>query len=606
MRVILRIFRLILRKYKKRLVAGYISVIGAALFALAIPALLGTGVNRILEAEETDASGLLIIAGALLFAGISRGLFAFGQTYFAESTSQLVAYDMRNSYFDKLQHLSFGFHDKQMTGALMSRATADVEGVRMFVNMGAIRGGFIFATIIGVAVAMVLLDFKLAVVSLAFVPLLAWRAVVTSRRLRQTWLHVHELMAEMVTVLQENLSGNRVVKAFAAEEYEKEKFGHESGNVADETFRAERLWAANFSIMNFAFTAAVGAIILVGGQEVIAGREVVGGQVVFTGLTPGDLTAFILYMGLLVMPVRMIGWMVNTFSRASAAGQRIFEILDTPSPVQERRNAAPLATVQGRVVFENVEFSYDGATDVLNEINVDVPPGQTAALLGQPGSGKTSFAHLVPRFYDVSSGRVTIDGVDVRDVTLSSLRDRVGVVQQDVFIHTASIAENIAYGLMDAPFEKIVEVAKIAQLHEFIVTLADGYDSLVGERGVGLSGGQKQRLSIARTLLKDPPILVLDDATSSVDAHTEELIRLAMAEVIKGRTTFIITHRLSTIRNVDIILVFRDGRIVERGTHDQLLALGGEYRDLYDLQLKPQEEVAFLEMADGSDLRTSE
>jgi ABC-type multidrug transport system fused ATPase/permease subunit len=605
-RVIIRIFRLILRKYKKRLVASYISVFGAALFALAIPSILGAGITLMLEAEERDASALLIIAGALLFAGIARGLFAFGQTYFAESTSQLVAYDIRNSYFDRLQHLSFGFHDKQMTGALMSRATADVEGVRMFVNMGAIRGGFIFATVIGVAVVMVILNFKLALVSLAFVPLLGWRAVVTSRRLRRTWLHVHELMADMVTVLQENLSGNRVVKAFAAEEYEIEKFGNESGKVADETFRAERLWAANFSIMNFVFTVGIGAIILIGGQEVIAGREVVGGQVVYTGLTPGDLTAFILYMGLLVMPVRMMGWMVNTFSRAAAAGQRIFEILDTPSPVQERFNAAPLGTVQGHVVFDNVVFSYDGRKDVLSNINVDIPPGQTVALLGQPGSGKTSFAHLVPRFYDVSSGQVTIDGVGIRNVTLSSLRDKVGIVQQDVFIHTASIAGNIAYGMMDAPFEKIVEVAKIAQLHEFIMNLPDGYDSLVGERGVGLSGGQKQRLSIARTLLKDPPILVLDDATSSVDAHTEELIRLAMEEVIKDRTTFIITHRLTTIRNVDIILVFRDGRIVERGTHDQLLALGGEYRGLYDLQLKPQEEEAFLEVPDGSDLRISE
>ena len=518
----------------------------------------------------------------------------------------MVAYDIRNSYFDKLQHLAFGFHDKQMTGALMSRATADVEGIRMFVNMGAVRGGFIVAMIVGVAVAMFLLNLKLALVSLVFVPILGWRAVVTSRRLRRTWLHIQELMADMVTVLQENLSGNRVVKAFAAEEYEKQKFGIQSGMVADETFRAERMWAANFSIMNFAFTTAIGAIILVGGLDVIAGREVAGGQTVFTRLSPGDLTAFILYMGLLVMPVRMMGWMVNTFSRAASSGQRIFEILDTLTPVREKDDAVPLEKVQGLVKFEDVVFNYSGGQDVLKGVDITIQPGQSVALLGRPGSGKTSFAHLVPRFYDVASGCVTIDGVDVRDTTLASLRDRVGIVQQDVFIHTASIAENISYGVVGASKEDIINVSKIAQLHDFVMDLPDGYESLVGERGVGLSGGQKQRLSIARTLLRNSPILILDDATSSVDAHTEELIRTAMAEVITGRTTLIITHRLSTIRNVDVILVFKDGHIFEQGTHEELMALGGEYRDIYDIQLRPQEDADLWSITNEIDNGASE
>jgi ATP-binding cassette subfamily B protein len=404
-------------------------------------------------------------------------------------------------------------------------------------------------------------------------------------------------------VLQENLSGIRVVKAFAAEEYEKEKFEVESSGVAGETYRAERLWAQNFAIMNFSFIAMITLILWVGGQEVNAGKSVIEGQVVYSGLTPGDLTAFIFYMGLLTMPVRMTGFLVNSFSRAASSGERIFEILDAVSPVIERPGARSLGRVAGHVAFENVSFSYDGGSTVLKDISVDVQPGHTVALLGRPGSGKTTMVHLLSRYYDVTSGRVTIDGTDVRDMLLTSLRDNIGLVQQDVFIHTATIRENIAYGVVDAPFQRVQEMAKIAQLHEFIVTLPDGYDSMVGERGVGLSGGQKQRLSIARTLMRDPPILVMDDSTSSVDAHTERMIQDAMEAVVKGRTTFIITHRLSALRGADTILVFKEGQIVERGTHQELLARGGEYREIYELQLLPGEESGRREATTGSDRR---
>lgn len=597
MGIILRILGLVFRQHKLRLVGGYVSVLGAAIFALAVPRVLGISVNQMLEPSGGDLSQLSLLALVLLFAGAARGLFAFGQSYLGESVSQRVAYSLRNAYFEKLQHLSFGFHDKQMTGELMSRATSDIEGVRNFISMGAIRAGWIVLMLLGIAVAMLLTDVKLALVSLAFVPILAWQAVGMSRTLRTLWLHIQELQGELVTVLQENLSGMRVVKAFAAEEYEKGKFSGQARQVADETFEAERRWAVSFAWINFGFTAAIGAILWVGGQDVIAGRQVVDGQVVYGRLTPGDLTSFLFYMALLTMPVRMLGWMSNSFSRASSCGERLFEVLDAQSPVQEKADARALGRATGRVAFQKVSFQYDGRGPALREIDVEVRPGQIVALLGRPGSGKTTFAHLIARFYDVSQGRVIVDGVDVRDVTLTSLRDNVGVVQQDVFIHTATLRENIAYGRPDAPFERVVEVARLAQLHDFIAELPDRYETLVGKRGVTLSGGQKQRLSIARTLLRDPPILILDDSTSSVDARTERQLQEALAAVIQRRTTFIITSRLGAIRNADLILVFKDGAIVERGAHEELLALNGEYRELYDSQLRPQEERVLWEAA---------
>jgi len=490
-----------------------------------------------------------------------------------------------------------------MTGSLMSRATADVEGVRMFINMGVIRAGFVITMIVGIAVAMLLTDVKLALVSLAFVPILGWRAVVSSRSLRRIWLRVQELTGDLVTVLQENLSGIRVVKAFAAEEYEKEKFGDKANLVAEETMRAQRLWAGNFSVMNFAFTLAVGAILWVGGQEVIAGRTIVNGQVFYSGFTPGDLTTFIFYMGLITMPVRMLGWMVNSFARAASCGERLFEILDAESPVKERPGAQPIEHVKGHVVFENVSLIYSGGEPSLRDVSVDVLPGQTVALVGRPGSGKTTFAHLIPRFYGASSGRVIVDGVDIKNVTLASLRDNVGIVQQDVFIHSVSVKDNIAYGYVDAPFEQVQEAAQLAQLHDFIASLPDGYDTVVGERGVGLSGGQKQRLSVARTLLRNPPILILDDSTSNVDAQTERMIQQALNHLVKERTTFIITNRLSAIRDADLILVFKEGSIVERGIHEELLTLNGEYQELYQYQMQPQQSTKQEEMGTSSDGR---
>ena len=565
-------------RHKGRLALAYVSMFGATVAAIAIPKMLGSAI------DEAISSGLrrdlLILGLAIVATSVLRGVFSYTQNYMSEALSQMAAYDLRNDFFRKLQSLSFGYHDRQQTGNLMSKATADVEAVRRFTSMGMIRLLSSVMMVTGVAGLMLMTNWRLALVTLLFVPPIVWRAASMGRRLRATWMTVQAETGHLTTVLQENLSGMRVVKAFGAREFEEAKFERRASRVADETYSAARLFASQGALMTLIFTSATGAILLVGGGEVASER-----------LTPGDLAAFILLMGLLAMPIRMGGWMVSTFSRAASAGQRIFDVLDAESPVQERPGAAELAGVRGSVEFRDVSLSYDSSTPAVRGIDLEARPGELVAILGAPGSGKSTVVQLIPRFYDASEGSITIDGVDVRDVTLASLRRNVGIVLQDVFVFAASIRENIAYGAEDASMEDVVRAARVAQLDDFIRGLPRGYESMVGERGVRLSGGQRQRLAIARTVLLDPPILILDDSTSSVDMATEFRIQQAMAEVVKGRTTFVIAHRLSTVRKADKIVVLEDGEIAEEGSHEDLMERGGLYRRIYDLQLRPQEEV---------------
>ncbi|MEE9199143.1 MAG: ABC transporter ATP-binding protein, partial [Dehalococcoidia bacterium] len=381
--------------------------------------------------------------------------------------------------------------------------------------------------------------------------------------------------------LQENLSGARVVRVFSREDYESSKFAAKARELAEENVLASQVQASNAPLMNFIFALLTGAILWIGGREVVADR-----------LTPGELTQFILYLLLLAFPVRIVGFVITLFSRAASSGERIFQILDAESPVQERPGAKAMPRVQGHVRFQHVSFGYDSLGPTLSDVDFDVQPGQIVALLGGTGSGKGTRVHLIPRFYDVTEGSVTIDGTDVRDVTLKSLRRAVGIVQQEVFLFADTIKNNISYGAHGASMEAVRKAAQAARLSEFIESLPEGYDTWVGERGITLSGGQKQRVAIARTLLMDPQVLVLDDSTASVDTETEMLIQQALQELIKGRTTFIIAQRLSTVRNADLILVLKDGRIAERGSHAQLLARGGIYREIYELQLRPQEALA--------------
>ena len=547
--------------------------------SLAMPFALGTAIDQALQ--EGVRRDLFFLGGFILFAGASRAIFGYFQNYLAEAVSQKTAYDIRNDFFRKLQSLSFGFHDKQQTGNLMSKATADVEAVQRFVSLAMIRGMSMVATLVFVLIIMVNANWRLALVVFIFIPPMMWRAMSMSFKLRKTWTAVQAETGAMTTTLQESIAGIKVVKVFGAREHAERQFGVRAGILRDLTYSVTRQFAFHGSLMTFLFIAATGAILWYGGREVGAGR-----------LTEGQLAAFILYMNMLAMPVRMIGFMVNNFTRAQSAGARLFEVLDAESPVTERPNARELRKVEGHVIFDNVSMRYDptGAPTV-SDISFEAEPGQLVAILGAPGSGKSTLVHLIPRFYDVTDGRIIIDGHDVRDLTLPSLRRNVGIVMQDVFIFGASMKENIAYGAENAGEDDIVRAAKIAQLHDFKVEqLPRGYDTWVGERGVRLSGGQRQRLAIARTILLDPRILVLDDSTSSVDMGTEFRIQQALGEVIKGRTTFVIAHRLSTVRRADLILVLDEGRIVERGTHQELLAAGGFYRNIYDLQLRPQED----------------
>jgi len=560
------------KKYRQRLLLAFICMLASLVFSLAIPRLLGEGVDTILG--YGDRSRLIWLAVAVLVAGALRGISAFGYTYLTELVSQRTAYDIRNTLYDKLQRLSFAFHDQAQTGELMSRATADVEAIRMFLGRGLLGVFGISILSIGISYLLISLNWTLALLTLPFLFVVGWRVVIVSRRLRPIWLKIQQLMARLGTILEENLTGVRTVKAFAHEQQESKKFSAQATLLYDEHISATRLRALNIPIMMFAITIPIAVILWYGGRQVIAGN-----------LTIGGVIQFILYLGMMAMPVRNLGFITNIFSRAVSAGQRIFEILDTESAVQEKPGAMELNGVKGEVHFENVSFSYDSVAPILRNVSFNVQPGELVALVGGLGSGKSTIAHLIPRFYDVSSGGITIDGIDVRDVTLDSLRRNVGIVQQNTFLFSATIRDNIAYGTVNADMEHIVAVAKAAQLHDFIESLADGYETWVGERGVTLSGGQKQRLVIARTLLINPRILIMDDSTSSVDAETEHLMRQAMDKLIKGRTTFIITHRLSIIKNADLILVLKDGQVVERGRHSELIAANGFYQQIYESQL---------------------
>jgi ATP-binding cassette subfamily B protein len=571
MKIILRLMSF-LKKHWAMWLLAFVCLSASTVFSLVIPKMLGNGIDTVLNSGR--AATLIIAAGIILGSSTLRGITGYGNRYFTQVISQRVAYDLRNHLYDHLQGLSFAYFDKAQTGQLMSRATVDIEAVRAFISMGLLQILQTAFLTIGISYLLISLDWRLALMTLAFVPLMAYRAVLTSRRLRPVWLKVQRLIASLGTTLQESLSGVRIVKSFAQEKSEDKKFADDSRRLYDVQIDAAKIVAFNTPLMVFLIGAPTALVLWYGGRQVIAGN-----------LTIGGVVQFIMYLGMLAMPIRALGMVTNMYSRSMSAGERILEIIDTTSQVKDKPDAVVLDKLKGQVSFEDVSFSYAENAPALHSINFSVQPGQLVALVGASGSGKSTIINLILRFYDVSGGRITMDGIDIRDISLASLRKNIGTAQQDVFLFSTTIRNNIAYGMPDATLEQITAAAKAAQIHDFIMSLPDGYETWVGERGHTLSGGEKQRVTIARAILKNPSILILDEITSSVDAETERLIRRAVDELIRGRTTFIISHRLPIITNADLILVIKDGQIVERGKHQELMAGNTLYRQTYLSQL---------------------
>ncbi|CAN5298878.1 ABC transporter ATP-binding protein [soil metagenome] len=518
-----------------------------------------------------DAGKLWFFVWVMIGLGVLRAGFMAARRLISGKQALAVEMDMRQGLYAHLVRLSFGFYDRHQTGQLMSRATVDLQGVRFFLGYGLIFFFQNVLTVLSVTAVLFFFQWKLALIALAITPVLVVVAYRYSHVAHPTLRDVQQKVADVATVAEENIVGVHVVKSFAQEPQEEEKFRARSEAVFQQTLRANRQRALYVPFISWVPMLAQGAVLLVGARMVANG-----------GLSVGGFVAFNLYLGMLIMPLRSLGMWIGQAQRATASGERIFQVLDEPEEIADRPDARELPAGGGRLQFEAVDFEYMDGRPVLEDIELEIGPGKTIAVIGHTGSGKTTLTSLVPRFYDVTSGRVTLDGTDVRDVKLASLRRQIGVISQDPFLFSATVRENITFGAPDLEDAEVERISRLAQAHEFVEQLPDGYDTVIGERGITLSGGQRQRLAIARALAVDPRVLILDDATASVDASTEALIRLGLREAMRNRTTLIIAHRLSTIALADEIVVLDDGRVAARGTHDELLETSAVYRDIYE------------------------
>jgi ATP-binding cassette, subfamily B, bacterial len=571
-----------LRPYKVSLIVSIVLAVisQAAQFATAF--LTGAGLGSAVNGHDKHA--LKLIVAAVIAVGIARA-FAMGARRLISGQQALgVEFDLRSALYAHLLRLSFGFYDRHQTGQLMSRATVDLQTVRFFLGYGLIFFFQNVLTLVGATAVMFFVNWKLTLVALWIAPLLIGLAYRYSRVAHPLLRDVQQKMADVATVAEENIVGVHVVKSFAQERAEQAKFERSSEAVFRQSVAANVQRALYVPLLSFLPLLAQAAVILVGGRMVIDGS-----------LRYGTFFSFNFLVLMMVMPLRMLGMWIGQAQRATASGERIFEVLDEPEEVADRPGAIDLPAGPGRIDYRGVHFEYAPGRPVLRAIDLELEPGSTTALIGHTGAGKTTLAALVGRFYDVSAGSVLLDGIDVRDVTIASLRQAIGVVSQDPFLFSASVRDNIAFGVGDASDEDIARAADLAQAREFIERLPDGYDTLIGERGITLSGGQRQRLAIARALIVDPRVLILDDATASVDATTEALIKRGLREVMRGRTTIIIAHRLSTISLADDIVVLDSGAIVARGTHEELIATSPVYRDIYDHGLLEQEFASRIE-----------
>lgn len=571
-----------LRPHWKQVILAYVAMLGATLLNLFVPQIIKDAIDTGLAGDEPLA--LFLAGGIILGIALVRGVGGFVQRYFGLWLTHRFSYDIRNEFYQRMQSLPFSFHDRTQTGDLMSRVTSDITETERFVGIGLMDLTASVLMLGGVIIAMVLESASLALIGLIPIPFLVAATVRFGSIVRPRFKGIQEQMGVLSSAMQESLTGIRVVKAFAREPYELEKFDRENEEWFDRRFTLIRTWANNWPFFTFTLAISIFLLLWFGGPQALAGE-----------ITVGTLFALISYVLMLNGPVQRLGFLVNLAASAGGSATRAFEIIDTPDEITDRPDAIELTDVTGDVVFENVTFGYGQRKRILHDVSFHARPGETVALIGPTGSGKSTIINLMPRFYDVDSGHILVDGIDIREVTQKSLRRHIGAVLQDSFLFSTTIAENIAYGRSGASREEIEEAARAARAHDFIVSFPDGYDTRVGERGVTLSGGQKQRIAIARALLSDPRILILDDSLSNVDTETEHLIQQALAVLMEGRTTFIIAQRLVTLKNADRILVIEDGRIVQRGTHDELLAAGGLYRQIYDLQLRDQEEFKELE-----------
>ncbi len=525
---------------------------------------------------------LLVFSFSLVIIAAFTSFLDYLQRYILEILSQRAGYDMRNDMYNSLLEQSFSFYDQRRTGQLMARATGDINMLGRFFNMGFRMALGNVILLIMVLYSMITLDSRLTLIAIIMLPFLMFTTTAYSRKVTPLWRYVRDQNGIITSVLQENLSGIRVVRGFTREQFEEIKFSKECEKYFDINITLARIRSFYMPLASLISSIGIVIILWYGGNQVIAGA-----------LSLGSLVAFYFYMTRLLQPIRMLGFMTSMFVRANAAAERVFEVVDSQVDVHDTKDAVELKQVKGSIDFENVWFSYDGKNMVLKDINLSIEPGKTFVILGATGSGKSSIINLLPRFYDVNKGSIKLDGMDVRNITIKSLRRHIGIVRQDPFIFSTTLKENIAYGVENAKLESIREAAKKAKISEYIEELPDGYNTKVGERGVTLSGGQKQRVAIARALLKNPKILILDDSISSVDTRTEYEIQKALDELLENRTTFIITQRLSSIKKADYIIVLDDGEIAEEGTHETLMAKKSIYYKLYKTQITETTEGAF-------------
>ena len=564
-----------LHPYRWSLFVSSVLAIASQVTGILVPVLTGVVINEI--AGDPDTQVLALEVGAIVALGLLRGALMYGRRVISGRQALAVEYDLRDELYSHFLRLSFGFYDRSQTGQLMSRATIDLQSVRFFLGYGLIFFAQHVVTIVVVTAVLFVYSWKLALVALAITPVIALTAYRYSRVSQPVLRDVQQTLGDVATVAEESITGVHVVKSFAQEEKRAERFTTAADTVFTKTLAANRQRAIYVPLLTFLPLIAQALVLLAAGRMVVSGS-----------LSLGAFFTFNLLLAMLVMPLRMLGMWIGQAQRAIAAGERIFEILDEPEEVADVPDPQALPPGPGEVVFDAVSFGYDPERLVLDGLELRIPAGRTVALIGRTGSGKTTLATLVPRFYDVSSGRVAVDGIDVRQLARRSLRREIGVISQDPFLFSASVRDNIALGMPNAPLEAVEAAARAAQAHEFVLELPHGYDTVVGERGITLSGGQRQRIAIARALLIDPRILVLDDATASVDATTEANIRAGLRQVMRGRTTIIIAHRLSTIALADEVVVLDNGRIAARGTQAELLETSSVFREIHEHGLLQQ------------------